>query len=77
MNILPAISVGTPRGANVSKITWRGGGIVQYSDWPEGAEVCLFTTAWRTALGPTRPPVRWVRCVLPPEVMWPARDAGN
>jgi hypothetical protein len=42
--------------------------------FPEGAENFLFTTASRTALGPTQPPMQWVPVVLSLRVKWPVRE---
>jgi hypothetical protein len=39
--------------------------------------IFLFTTASRTALGPTQPPIQWVPGVLSLEVKRPGREADH
>jgi hypothetical protein len=39
-----------------------------------GLGISLFTTAFRTALGPTQPPIQWVPKALTVEVKWPGRE---
>jgi hypothetical protein len=45
--------------------------------FPEGAGNFLFTTASRTALGPTRPPIQWVPGALSLGVKRPGREADQ
>jgi hypothetical protein len=42
-----------------------------------GVGIFLFTTASRTALGLTQPPIQWVPGALPLEVQRPEREADN
>jgi len=42
-----------------------------------GAGIFLFTTASRTALGPTDPPIEWVPGALSPAVKGPGREADH
>jgi hypothetical protein len=42
-----------------------------------GMGIFLFTTASRTALGPTQPPVQWVPGALSLEVTRPGREADH
>jgi hypothetical protein len=46
-------------------------------DSRRGLGIFLFTTASRTALGPTQPPNQWVPETLPLGVKWPGREAGH
>jgi hypothetical protein len=39
--------------------------------------IFLFTTASRTALGLTQPPIQWVPGALSPGVKWPGREADR
>jgi hypothetical protein len=39
--------------------------------------IFLFTTASRTALGPTQPPIQWVPGALSLGVKWPGYEADN
>jgi hypothetical protein len=43
--------------------------------FPALAGIFLFTTASRTALGPTQPPIQCVIGALSLEVKWPGREA--
>jgi hypothetical protein len=45
--------------------------------FPAGAGIFLFTTAYRTALGPTQPPIQWVPGALSLEVKWQVREADH
>jgi hypothetical protein len=45
--------------------------------FPAGAGIFLFTTASRTALGPTQPPIQWVLATLSLEVKRPGREADH
>jgi hypothetical protein len=53
------------------------------NDWgsrvrfPAGAGIFLFTTASRTALGPTQPPIQWVPGALSLGVKRPVREADH
>jgi hypothetical protein len=40
-------------------------------------DIFLFTTAFRTALGPTQPPIQWARGVLSLGVKRPEREADH
>jgi hypothetical protein len=42
-----------------------------------GVRIFLFTTASRTALGPTQPPIQWVSEALSLGVKQPGREAGH
>jgi hypothetical protein len=42
-----------------------------------GLRIFLFTTASRTALGPTQPPIQWVPEALSLGVKWPGREADH
>jgi hypothetical protein len=42
-----------------------------------GLGIFLFTTASRTALGPTQPPIQWVRGVLSIGLKRPGREADH
>jgi hypothetical protein len=42
-----------------------------------GLGIFLFTTASRTALGPTQPPIQWVPGALSLEVKRPGREADH
>jgi hypothetical protein len=42
-----------------------------------GLGIFLFTTASRTALGPTQPPIQWVPGALSLGVKWPGREADH
>jgi hypothetical protein len=44
---------------------------------PAGLGIFLFTTASRTALGPTQPPIQWVPRGLSLGVKRPVRDADH
>jgi hypothetical protein len=46
-------------------------------DSRRGLGIFLFTTASRTALGPTRPPIQWVPGALSLGVKRPVREADN
>jgi hypothetical protein len=46
-------------------------------DSRRGLGMFLFTTAFRTALGPTQPPIQWVRGALSLEVKRPVREADH
>jgi hypothetical protein len=45
--------------------------------FPAGAGNFLFTTASRTALGPTQPLIQWVRGALSLGVKWPVCEADH
>jgi hypothetical protein len=42
-----------------------------------GLGIFLFTTASRTALGPTQPPIQWVRGALSLGIKRPGRKANH
>jgi hypothetical protein len=46
-------------------------------DSQQGQEICLFSTAFRPALGPTQPHNQWVTGTLSPAVKRPGPEAGN
>jgi hypothetical protein len=46
-------------------------------DSRRGLGIFLFTTASRTALGPTQPPIQWAPEALSLGVKWPGREAHN
>jgi len=46
-------------------------------DSRRGLGIFLFTTAPRTARGPTQSPIQWVTGVLSLEVKWPGREADH
>jgi hypothetical protein len=46
-------------------------------DSRRGLEIFLFTTASRTALGPTEPPIQWVSGALSLRVKRPGREADH
>jgi hypothetical protein len=43
----------------------------------QGLANFLFTTASGPALGPTQPPIQWVKRALPLAVKWPRREADH
>jgi hypothetical protein len=45
--------------------------------FPAGAGNFLFTTAFRTALGPNQPPIQWVPGALSLGIKWPGREADH
>jgi hypothetical protein len=45
--------------------------------FPEGAGNVLFTTVYRTVLGPTQPPIQWVRGALSLGVKWTEHAADH
>jgi hypothetical protein len=55
--------------------SWAIGVLGFYSR--RGLGVFLFTTASRTALGPTQPPIQWVPGALSLEVKQPGREADH
>jgi hypothetical protein len=46
-------------------------------DSQRGLGIFLFTTASRTALGPTHTPIQWVQGALSLGVKWPGREADH
>jgi hypothetical protein len=52
-----------------SRVRFPGGG--------GGGEIFIFTTASRTALRPTQPPIQWVPGALSPVVRRPGREAHH
>jgi hypothetical protein len=46
-------------------------------DFRRGLRIFLFTTASRTALGPTQPPIQWVLGALSLGVKRPGREADH
>jgi hypothetical protein len=51
-------------------------GVLGFDSW-RGLGIFLFTTAFRTALEPTKPPIQWVPGVLSLGVKQPGREADN
>jgi hypothetical protein len=51
-------------------------GVLGFDSW-RGVGIFLFTTAYRTALGPTQPPIQWISGVLSLGVRWPGREADH
>jgi hypothetical protein len=51
-------------------------GVLGFDSW-WGLGIFLFTTASRTALGPTQPPIQWVLGALSLGVKRPGREADN
>jgi hypothetical protein len=49
-------------------------GVLGFDSW-RGLGIFLFTTASRTALGPTQPPIQWVPEILSLGVKRPVREA--
>jgi hypothetical protein len=45
--------------------------------FPTGLGILLFTTASRTALGPTQPPIQWVPGAFSLGVKWPGREVDH
>jgi hypothetical protein len=45
--------------------------------FPAGLGIFLFTTASRTALGPTQPPIQWIPGALSLGVKWPGGEADH
>jgi hypothetical protein len=62
---------------------WFSGIALDYGldDWGfesrQGPGIFLFTTASRTALGPTQPPIQWVPAVLSLRVKRPEHEADH
>jgi hypothetical protein len=75
MKALPALL--TDSNFVISSITFwlddQGSGF----QWPATAGNFFFTTASRTALGPTQPPIQWVPGAPSLGVQWPGREADN
>jgi hypothetical protein len=46
-------------------------------DFRRGLGIFLFTTASRTVLGPTQPPIQWVTGALSLAVKWAKREADH
>jgi hypothetical protein len=46
-------------------------------DSRRGLGIFLFTTASRTALGPTQPPIQWVSGALSLGIKWPGRETDH
>jgi hypothetical protein len=46
-------------------------------DFRRGFEIFLFTTAFKTVLGPTQPPIKWVPGALSLGVKRPGREADH
>jgi hypothetical protein len=46
-------------------------------DFRQGQEIFVFSTASRTALGPTQPPIQWVLRTLSPWVKQSGREADH
>jgi hypothetical protein len=62
-----------------SRNSWAMGwtiGILEF-DSRRGLGIFLFTTASRTALGLTQPPIQWVPGTLSLGVKWPGREADH
>jgi hypothetical protein len=58
---------------------WAMGGTIRvlgFDSW-RGLRIFLFTTASRMALGPTQPPIQWVRGALSLGVKLPGREADH
>jgi hypothetical protein len=51
-------------------------GVLGFDSW-QGLGIFLFTTASRTALGPTQPPIQWVLGALSPGIKRPGREADH
>jgi hypothetical protein len=51
-------------------------GVLGFDSW-QGLGTFLFTTASRTALEPTQPPIQWVSDALSLEVKRPGREADH
>jgi hypothetical protein len=58
------------------KITGWTIGVLGF-DYRRGLKIFLFTTATRTALGPTQPPIQWVTGALSLGVKRPGREADH
>jgi hypothetical protein len=54
---------------------WMIGVLGFYSQ--QGLGIYLFTTASRTALRPTQPPIQWVPGAISLGVKWPGREADH
>jgi hypothetical protein len=70
IQIIIAIIISVPRDFIVFD---RGSGV----RFPAGVGIFLFTTASRTALGPTQPPIQWVAGALSLGVKRPGREADH
>jgi hypothetical protein len=51
-------------------------GVLGFDSW-QGLGIFLFTTASRTALGPTQPLIEWVPGAPSLRVKWPGREADH
>jgi len=74
----------TPNAKNRSVLDYESLHKPEHLDWTigvlgfhsrQGLGTFLFTTASRTALGPTQPPIQWVPRALSLVVKWPGREA--
>jgi hypothetical protein len=57
--------------------TWSYGLDDRRFESRQGLGIFLFTTASRTALGTTQPPIQWIRGALSLGVKWPERKADH
>jgi hypothetical protein len=76
--VLASFSISQSRDSSVGIVTDHGlddrGSRVRF---PGGLGIFLFTTASRTALGPTQPPIQWVPGALSLGVKRPGREADH
>jgi len=50
--------------------------VLGFDSW-QGLGICLFTTASRTDLGSTQPPIQWVPGALSLGVKWPGCEGDH
>jgi hypothetical protein len=66
----------TPRGVEIAQSVQRRAARPRF-DSRQGQDISLNSTESRPALGPTQPPIQWVRGALSPMVKRPGREADQ